>query len=315
MGRSLPILGVPGVLGEHKRTLIITDFTQSLGAELLTNGDFSAWTGDNPDGWSVSGESGTDPEVTERDPNQGHAGVKTIGGAANFYRTAAGTISIGQTVCTVNHWYETRYEQTNRVVGEIVSVLPFGFIGWGGNANVVRRYIGRANNTSYSLYNAASAIDITLDNVSLKRVILNAQQEMPSADAEIVFRFTPPASPAALDRILVLYRISDASLEAAYSCWQAYLYRNTANTDWDFRLDSVSAGTATNRIAVTGVGNAVGIRVQCAGTLHDCWTTANGVDWTKRGAQINVSHNDTQTGVNTVYSSQATPTKLTVTPL
>ena len=37
MGRSLAILGVPGVLGEHKRTLIITDFTQSLGAELLAD--------------------------------------------------------------------------------------------------------------------------------------------------------------------------------------------------------------------------------------------------------------------------------------
>ncbi len=44
---------------------------QSLGAELITNGDFSAWTGDNPNSWTVSGESGSDPIVTQSPSNGG----------------------------------------------------------------------------------------------------------------------------------------------------------------------------------------------------------------------------------------------------
>jgi hypothetical protein len=35
------------------------------GPELLTNGDFSAWTGDDPDGWAVSGTEDAGSYVTE----------------------------------------------------------------------------------------------------------------------------------------------------------------------------------------------------------------------------------------------------------
>lgn len=59
-----------------------------LGAELLTNGDFSAWTGGNPDSWVVTGEVGTDPEVSQVGSGELHGGAGT--GAANFYRTAGG---------------------------------------------------------------------------------------------------------------------------------------------------------------------------------------------------------------------------------
>ena len=49
------------------------------GPELLTNGDFAAWTGDDPDGWTIGGEVGSDPMVTQVDPGGG-AGT----GAAKF---------------------------------------------------------------------------------------------------------------------------------------------------------------------------------------------------------------------------------------
>ncbi|MFA4973824.1 MAG: hypothetical protein WC683_14525 [bacterium] len=313
MGRSLPILGVPGVLGEHKRTLIITDFTQSLGAELLTNPDFSAWTDDNPDGWTVLYESGGNPEATERDPDQTHADAKTVGGALNLYNTTGANVPrVQQTVLTVGHWYEVDQFVTAWAVGYLqVFISP-----WYRQYNEARhaRDIMRSDTTAAVILISGLLGDATIDSISAKRITLNAQQTMP-ADAIIDFTYALPVSPVAGDTINVFYRISGASLEAAYTCWRAYIRRNDANTNWDFRLDSVSAGTATNRINATYVGDVIGIRVQCAGSLHDFWTTVNGTDWTKRGAQINVSHNDTQTGVNTVYSSQATPTKLTVTPL
>src|SRR5947208_616842 len=45
-----------------------------LGAERLTNGDFANWSGGNPTGWTVSGESGSDPEVSEVGPSKSHGG-------------------------------------------------------------------------------------------------------------------------------------------------------------------------------------------------------------------------------------------------
>ena len=49
------------------------------GAELLTNGSFAAWTADNPDGWTVYGEVGADPEVSEVGAAEGHGEIETRG--------------------------------------------------------------------------------------------------------------------------------------------------------------------------------------------------------------------------------------------
>ena len=57
----------------------------NLGVELLTNRTFTTWTADNPDGWTIIGEVGHDPEATERDPGQAHADTKTVGGSATTY--------------------------------------------------------------------------------------------------------------------------------------------------------------------------------------------------------------------------------------
>lgn len=307
MGRGLAVLGVP-LWGGKLQPLIITTFTQALGDELLTNGDFSAWTGDNPDGWTVVGEVGADPELTERAPNAGHADAVGVGGAANFYKSANAVLvpRIEQNVLTVGHWYERSFEVTNLVASGA------GFPG--AEYALSPRNIWRATGIEHRITLNYMAGDVTVDNASAKRITLNDQQAMPSADAIVDFTYTLPAAPLVDNTINVFYRISDASLEAGYTCWRAYLQRNGANNAWGFRLDSVSAGTATNRINVTGVGDAVGIRVQCAGSLHDCWTTTDGTAWTKRGAQVNVSLNNTSKGINTVYCSGTTPTQLTVTP-
>ena len=50
----------------------------------IVNGDFSSWTGDNPTGWTVTGEFGADPMVTQ------------VVGGARFY-TSAGFLSAKQT--------------------------------------------------------------------------------------------------------------------------------------------------------------------------------------------------------------------------
>lgn len=85
------------------------------------------------------------------------------------------------------------------------------------------------------------------------------------------------------------YRILDAN-----NYWRAYF-----NAAGAFRLDSVAAGVATNRISVAGViagGQTRTIRIICEGSLHDAYSFS-GTAPTKRGAQISVSHQNTETAI------------------
>lgn len=74
----------------------------TLGAELLTNGTFAAWTGDNPDSWTVTGEVASDPEISQVGQSELHDGTGT--GAANFYSTVD-PVSLTQAVLTVGTSY------------------------------------------------------------------------------------------------------------------------------------------------------------------------------------------------------------------
>jgi hypothetical protein len=67
------------------------EFSTGLGPELLTNWDFSAWTGDDPDGWTVTGESGVDPMVTEVATNK----CRIYSSSANVQISQSGVMTIG----------------------------------------------------------------------------------------------------------------------------------------------------------------------------------------------------------------------------
>lgn len=90
------------------------------------------------------------------------------------------------------------------------------------------------------------------------------------------------------------YRVTDAS-----NYWTAYFDSAGA-----FKADSVLAGVATNRVNVAAVATAAGVRTIRAiyeGSLNDFYTL-NGTTWTKRGAQINVSHQNTATAINATFT-------------
>lgn len=85
----------------------VTNDQLSLGGELLTNEAFADWTADDPDGWTVSGESGADPEVSEVGTGEGNGGAGT--GSANLF-TSGGTgfqPLIQQSVLTIGNWIQT----------------------------------------------------------------------------------------------------------------------------------------------------------------------------------------------------------------
>jgi len=64
--------------------------------ELQLNGDFSSWTGDDPDNWTVVGEDSGDPEVSEVGTTEGHGGSGT--GACNFFSTTGDPVAINQVI-------------------------------------------------------------------------------------------------------------------------------------------------------------------------------------------------------------------------
>lgn len=108
-----------------------------------------------------------------------------------------------------------------------------------------------------------------------------------TADAITDLTLTAP-NPLA-DQAGYRYRYTDDD-----NCWHSHF-----NSAGAYRLDSVAASVATNRInvaAVIAAAATVTMRTISSGSLHDAYTLA-GTAWTKRGAQINVSHLNTNTAV------------------
>lgn len=88
------------------------------------------------------------------------------------------------------------------------------------------------------------------------------------------------------------YRVTDDDNK-----WRAYF-----NDSGAFRLDSVLAGTPTNRINVAGAiaaGDTRTMRVITNSTLHDAYTYSGAVP-TKRGGQITLAHQDAAAAIKPV---------------
>lgn len=148
------------------------EFTQdTIGTEALTNGSFSAWTANNPDSWTVTGESGTDPEVSQVGTSETHGGGGT--GLANLY-TSSAALSIAQNVLTIG----TRYKATLTIDG----LLSIGGVVIKNNGAAVSPVYHLAGTKTVYFTAAAAdfmiatdgAANVTLQSVSCKPVSLYA---------------------------------------------------------------------------------------------------------------------------------------------
>jgi len=115
-----------------------------------------------------------------------------------------------------------------------------------------------------------------------------------TATADAIHDLTVTAPNPLTGECALEYRVTDDDNK-----WRAYF-----NDSGAFRLDSVLAGTPTNRINVAGAiaaGETRTIRVWTYGSLHNCYTRAGiTTDWTKRGSGINLSHQNTATTIKPV---------------
>lgn len=140
---------------------------QELSAEQLTNNDFSSWTGDDPDGWTVTGESGGDPEATERDSGQAHADTKTTGGALNWYDSSTGVVKPVYQSPTQPHF--AQFSITASLV--TTGASRFGTYG-GQDAPVIttgtRTWRTYVHTTGVGIIVPVAPIDVTVDSCSFR---------------------------------------------------------------------------------------------------------------------------------------------------
>lgn len=279
---------------------------QSLGAELLTNSDFNAWTGDDPVGWALTGESGSDPAVHQVASGETHSGSGT--GAANFYNTVtAGNVPhLTQGVVVDGSWHEgdlalSVLTGTMRVfLGSATQIFSYTTSGQ-------KRLLGRASGVQYTLRPSGTPLDATVDSAGVKLLTLNPQLTAPSADMRLDLRYTLPGSPVAGTQLWLLPRISDF---AAGNYWAGVL--EYTGSQWNITLFSVAAHSRTSRIAATNIGTTNGIRINFNGDSLSLYTTANdfgGV--TQRGTTITNSTYSTATAVNALHTSDVTLGTLT----
>lgn len=285
---------------------IVTVPNQSLGSELWVNGaNPILFTADNPNSWTIQGEVGADPEVTERDPNQVHAASKTTGGAANFFSSAtANQPRALEIILTSGEYYETDVT---------VSAFASGSCKIGdanaGTANTIGsaiRAIGlfRGTTTVAQINGQGGAPhNFTLVPISYKAITRNAQVTAPSANMLISQYYALPVSPVTGQSLWLPVRISDF---AAGNYLLAFL--TWTGSQWNITFYTVASHTRTvTAAAATNIGTTNGIRVNLQGDLIDLSTTAdNGANWTPRGTQVTSALYNTATGYNVIASSAFT---------
>ena len=139
------------------------------GPELLANRDFINWTADDPDDWNVVNESGNDPEVSEVGSGEGQGGS---GNESCNFASSGGDFNINQTAMDGSSVYRLvvvcSYVGSGRIsAGSAISATLFGLIDSVGT----HIFNATSDHINLRLKRTSGATDVTLDSVSLKKVL------------------------------------------------------------------------------------------------------------------------------------------------
>ena len=176
----LLIIATVGIAG---LILLLRKKEPALGPELVINGNFAAWTDDDPDGWALNAEQGAgaygtrDPEVSQVASGQSHtdAGGET-GGMCNIYQTLTKSIIMSQTLTlVVGRKYRLSINVDNVTTGKIlvhnVGTLqwPVTLIDTPGVHSLT--FVCTQASTWLLIEDYAVDVDVTIDDVSIREVI------------------------------------------------------------------------------------------------------------------------------------------------
>lgn len=266
---------------------------QSLGAELLTDGNMEAvGTAAYTVGFGAN---------ISKDTTVFNSGTQSL----KMERTAGGSnVYIGVTTSAGDYCEAVAFgrgDGTNFVnLANGASSTPFMYFGTGTTFRQGRALYRAANSNLYFQFGNTNGNLVWLDDLSVKKLTANAQLTAPSANMRITQYYTLPGSPEINTSVWVMPRISDF---AAGNYWLALLeYAG----QWNITLFSVATHTRTSRIAAVNIGTTNGLRVTADGDDWTLETTANGgTNWTSRGTVSNNTYN-AATGVNVLWASSFT---------
>jgi len=151
------------------KTTVIPDIRN-----VILNGDFSAWTDDNPDDWEKTGESPPIREVSEVGAGEGHGGSGT--GLCNLYTSDGDIIQIFQTVTlVVGKKYKVSINIDTVIAGGVLFFdYPTAmFDSQEYTTTGVKSFTFIATGTALALYIQRltdEPTDVTIDDVSIKPV-------------------------------------------------------------------------------------------------------------------------------------------------
>ena len=150
-------LYLSNVVGTFQNNEII--YESALGSELLTNGNFTNWTGDNPDNWTVFFEDGAN-YVTE----------SVGGGEARFVSNATSFLQIVQEVLAVGSFYSYSIDVVAAVSGSLNFLLGSNYVE--GTLGSIQTYsgVGQCTGNPHVVIYRGAGGDITVDNVSVKQI-------------------------------------------------------------------------------------------------------------------------------------------------
>lgn len=140
--------------------------------ELVTNWNFLNWAGGDPDDWTIVGEVGNDPEISEVGAGQAHGGSGR--GMCNIYTSAGVLTGVRQDIVTVNgQAYIATLTIDNIVAGAVrlnISQVPFS-VGITYTTAGVKTYNFTATRTDPNVQALRNGVtDITVSGFSIKAV-------------------------------------------------------------------------------------------------------------------------------------------------
>jgi hypothetical protein len=139
----------------------VTYSNDGLGPELVGNGDFANWTNDDPDDWTIDGEIGSDPMITE------------VSGACRLYSSGP-WLSIQQyNILEAGKTYRLTVDILSAAAGGIRFQTSSGDIEIGTFSTIGSKYVvfTTTNHELEIKRVTGNGDDVTFDNVSIREIL------------------------------------------------------------------------------------------------------------------------------------------------
>lgn len=273
-------------------------------AEVLTNGDFSSWTGNNPNGWTLTVAESSPAYYIDEVGSDGNPGT----GSARFVTNTA-AFAVRQDVLIQNEWYEIEVNAPI-VSGGLPLLTQLGMSLMYLYAAGTRRLLAKASAASsiFQIARGSGDVDCVIDSIACKRLTKNTMLTAPSSDMLVECMFDRPSSPVRYEGVYLFARIADMTTG---NYFRATYTQYALSNRWDATLSVVVNNTITPLITVNDVGNLNGIRVNFNGsTIWMQKTSDGGANWSWVGDPITNTTHQTATGVNALFDSSFTPGRL-----